>query len=158
MPATTNPEKKLPTPSLENLRTLRPAIHPNCVVCSPTHPFGLHMNFRVTEDSKLAATFDCSQRFEGYTDRLQGGVVSSLMDGIMANCMFACGIPAVTAELATRFRHPVKTDVPAELIAEIVSESHGIYFLKAKLIQEGQLRATAKGKFIEMPKNQANQL
>ena len=152
MPATTN---EMPKPSLDNLAKLQPAIHPNCVVCSQSNPAGLHMKFFVDNDDKFCGTFECPAQFEGYPDRLQGGVVSSLMDGIMANCMFACGIPAVTAELTTRFRHPVKLGIEATLQAEILNESHGVYFLRAKLFQEGQLRASAKGKFIEMPKHES---
>ena len=147
MPVTTS---KLPTPDLAKLNEIRPALHPNCIVCSPSNPAGLKMQFDI-EEGNLVAEFSCPQKFEGYQNRLQGGVISSLMDGIFANYMFACGIAAVTAELSTRFRHPVKTGIPAKLSANLRKESHGVYFLEGKLYQEGQLRSTASAKFIEMP-------
>ena len=147
MPAITS---DLPRPDLAKQNKIRPVLHPNCVVCSPSHPFGLQMQFDL-EDDMLIAEFSCPEKFEGYQNRLQGGVISSLMDGIFANYMFACGIPAVTAELNTRFRHPVKTGVPARITANLKKESHGVFFLEGKLFQENQLRITATAKFIEMP-------
>jgi acyl-coenzyme A thioesterase PaaI-like protein len=35
---------------------------------------------------------------------LHGGVISSILDGTMTNCLFAHGTVAVTAELRVRFR------------------------------------------------------
>ncbi|RPI62864.1 MAG: PaaI family thioesterase, partial [Planctomycetaceae bacterium] len=88
--------------------------------------------------------------YEGYEDVLHGGVISSLLDGAMTNCLFAHGIVAVTAELVVRFRHPVAIDVPVSVIGRIVSSSPPLHITEAKVIQDGVVMAVAKAKFMEM--------
>ena len=109
--------------------------------------------FALTDDGTLCGTFDCPPAFEGYPGQLQGGVVAALLDGTMANWLFANHIVAVTAELTTRFRHPVRTHQPAEIRAQLVRADRGLYLLKATLSQEGQCRADARGKFLVPPPN-----
>lgn len=133
--------------------SLRHRVHPHCFVCGPNNPLGLGVPFALTDDGTLCGTFDCPPAFEGYPGQLQGGVVAALLDGAMANWLFANHIVAVTAELTTRFRHPVRTHQPAEIRAQIVRADRGLYLLKATLSQEGQCRADARGKFLVPPPN-----
>ena len=81
--------------------------HSDCVVCSLSHRRGLCLKFAKHDDGGVQTDFNCDQAFESYKGILHGGVTTSLLDGAMTNCMFAHGIPAVTAELTVRFRHPV---------------------------------------------------
>jgi hypothetical protein len=87
--------------------------------------------------------------FEGYPGLWHGGVTTALLDGAMTNYHFAHGIEALTAELTVRYRHLV--DVRGG-IAERASptESRGnLRLLDAEPQQQGQVKATALGKFIE---------
>ena len=90
--------------------------------------------------------------FEGYAGWVHGGVIASLMDGAMTNCMFAQGVPVVTAELNVRFRHPVATDKAATVRAWVDQSSPPLYLLKAEVAQAEQIKATACGKFMEYPR------
>jgi uncharacterized protein (TIGR00369 family) len=137
------------SPSLDTLERIRAQVHPHCIVCSPQNASGLHLSFTSIEDGQLVAEFACPQRLEGYPGRLQGGVIASLMDGIMANCLFAHGIVAVTTELNVRYRHPVEAGTSAELRGQIERESHGLYFMRAELRQNQKLHVTATAKFFE---------
>lgn len=128
---------------------LRAQAHSNCVVCSPSNDRGLRLQFSASEDGSVQARFDCDQAFEGYTDVLHGGTISSLLDGAMTSCLFAHGHPGVTAELTIRFRHPVRTGKPATVRAWIERCSPPLYVLKAEVVQNGQTKATASGKFME---------
>jgi len=65
--------------------------HPNCIVCSPRHRCGFRLEFVLSEDGSVHAKFDCSKVFEGYPGLVHGGVISSLLDGAMTNCLFAHG-------------------------------------------------------------------
>jgi len=86
---------------------------------------------------------------EGYEGLLHGGMTASLLDGIMTNCLFAHGIVALTAELKVRYREPVAIGPEISLRAWIVQRHPPLYLLKAELIQEGCVRATALAKFME---------
>jgi len=96
--------------------------------------------------------FQCEESFEGYSGILHGGVISSVLDGAMGNCMFAHGLATVTVEMITRFRHPVLTGQKAVVCARITRSSHPLYLLEAEIIQDGKIKATAKGKYYDQPK------
>lgn len=137
-----------------NMSTIRRAAHPNCVVCSPANRSGLQLRFEVLEDGSVETTFDCDERFEGYSGLLHGGAISSLLDGAMANCLFAQGRTGLTGELKVRFRKPVAVDRPSRVRAWIDYASAPYFILKAELCQDGRLKAKAVGKFIEQAASQ----
>ena len=130
---------------------MRNQVHPKCVVCSSANTKGLHLHFDVADDGSVKADFQCDEAFEGYPGVLHGGVISSILDGAMGNCIFACGQAAVTIEMTTRFRHPVTTYSQATVSAKIIRTSHPLYLLEAEIAQDGEIKATAKGKFYNRP-------
>jgi uncharacterized protein (TIGR00369 family) len=129
--------------------TLKEQSHPHCVVCGRSNEHGLGLLFHSTEDGAIEASFECESIFQGYPDMLHGGVICALLDGAMTNCMFANGQATMTAELNVRFRHPVTTGNPATIRAWITSSTRPLHEVAAELIQDGQVKATAKGKFLE---------
>ena len=131
---------------------IRNRVHPKCVVCSFVNGNGLHLEFDVADEGSVTATFQCDEVFEGYPGILHGGVIASILDGAMGNCMFARGLATVTVEMTTRFRHPVAIGMEAVVSARIVRTSHPLYLLEAEIIQDGEIKATAKGKFYDQPK------
>jgi len=131
---------------------IRDLVHPKCVVCSFGNGHGLHLEFDIADDGSVTAAFQCDEAFEGYPGMLHGGVISSILDSAMGNCMFACGQAAVTVEMTTRFRHPVTTYSQATVSARIIRISHPLYLLEAEIVQDGKLKATAKGKYYDQPK------
>jgi acyl-coenzyme A thioesterase PaaI-like protein len=131
--------------------SVRRQAHPNCILCSPHHRSGFRLEFALSDDGSVQAKFDCSEVFEGYPGLLHGGVISSLLDGAMTNCLFAHGHQGVTGELKVRFRHPVITDRPAVVRAWIDRSIPPFYVLHAELIQDEWVKAKATGKFVERP-------
>lgn len=131
------------------LTRIRAQMHDNCVVCSHSNERGLGLEFALSEDGSVQAAFNCDKSFEGYADMLHGGVISSLLDGAMTSCMFAHGCATVTVQLNIRFRHPVVTNKLATVRAWIDRSSPPLYMLKAEILQDQQVKATAAGKFME---------
>ena len=135
----------------ETAADLHQRIHPGCIVCGFTNSKGLHLHFDVHQDGSVSAAFDCDRSLEGYPGVLHGGVISTVLDGAMGHCMFARQQTAVTVEMNTRFRHPVEIGQPATVTAHIKRIAHPLYLLEATIIQNGQVKATAKGKFYDQP-------
>jgi uncharacterized protein (TIGR00369 family) len=131
-----------------DLAETRRLAHRDCVVCSSSNPDGLGVNFEMSDDGGVKAVFRCEQNFEGYRGLIHGGVISSLLDGAMTNCVFSRGHVAVTAELRIRFKHPVVVGPPATIRAWIDRQDRSIYFVAAELTQNGEIKATAEGKFL----------
>ena len=90
------------------LTNIRKRLHPNCVVCSRSNTRGLQLEFDLCEDGSVAANFELDETLEGYPGILHGGVISSVFDGVMGNCLFAQGCTPVTAVLNIRFRRSVR--------------------------------------------------
>ena len=131
------------------LAKMRDRVHPRCVVCGPSNNAGLRLEFMASGLGEVSARFDCAADYEGYSGILHGGVVATLVDGAMTNCLFAQGVPAVTAGLTVRFRHPVVTGVPATVRAWIERSSSARHVLRAEIVQGAQIKTTAVGRFLQ---------
>ena len=131
------------------LARTRGRAHGNCIVCSPSNMRGLRLEFMLSEDGCVEASFGCDKAFEGYPNILHGGVVSSLLDGAMTNCLFAHGYIAVTVELNVRFQHPVVVAEPTTVRAWIDQSWRPLHVVKAEVLQNQGVKATAVGKFLE---------
>ncbi len=123
--------------------------HPNCIVCGSKNECGLRLEFLMLDDGSIQTHFNCNAIYEGFPDMLHGGVIASLLDGTMTNCLFAHGHTGVTGELKVRFRHPVVTGRRSLVRAWIEESSPPYHLLKAELIQDQQVKARATGKFLE---------
>jgi len=154
------------SPGRARLWSRRGLRSPACLALCPRHhkhgaetsQFGLQLEFTVSEDGGVQAAFDCSKTFQGYGGLLHGGVISSLLDGAMTNCLFAHGQQGITGELKVRFRHPVVTDRPAIVRAWIERSIPPFHVLQAELIQDEWVKARATGKFVERPHFEANRM
>jgi uncharacterized protein (TIGR00369 family) len=122
--------------------------HPGCVVCGG-HDAALDLDFRLAEDGAVEAVFECVDRLQGYPDRLHGGVLCMLIDGAMANCLFAHGLAGVTAELKVRFRQAAILGRSVKVRAHITERLAPLFRLQAEVVQENSIVATAEGTFLD---------
>jgi uncharacterized protein (TIGR00369 family) len=109
------------------------------------------VDFTEDGDGGVEGSFACDEEFAGYPGCVHGGVVSSLLDGAMTNCLLARGCVAVTADLRIRFRQPVATGRPATVRAWLDRSRRRVHVVGAELRQGGKVRATAVGKFMRLP-------
>lgn len=97
-----------------------------CFACGPKNPFGLKLSFREQDDTYLSE-FIGQQQHQGYDGILHGGIVSTLLDEIMARYLYAKGMTAVTARLEVRFNKPTPIGVPLLLKGRITKNKGRIY-------------------------------
>ncbi len=121
--------------------------HPACLVCGSRRADGLALRFERQADGSVAAQFDCSAVFQGYPDRLHGGVVAMLLDAAMTHCLFARNIAGLTAKLNIRYHRGVMLGVPAMVRARIVDAESPLYYLEAEVVQGQDICAAAKATF-----------
>lgn len=138
-----------PRTSRDGAQEVRLRSHPRCVVCAPENLRGLGLRFVTRKDGSVESRFDCSPALEGYPQQLHGGVIALLLDSAMTNCLFAHGHVAVTGELKIRFRHPVSTSEVATVRAWIERSRPPLHAMTARVIQDGQVMASASAKFME---------
>lgn len=133
------------------LAKVREKAHANCIVCGRCNERGLGLDFSPSEDGSVEATFYCGKALEGYSNVVHGGVVSTVLDGAMTSCLFARGRSAVTALLDIRFRHPLRTGRTAAVRAWVRKATPPLYVVEAEVSQQGQVKATATGTFMDQP-------
>lgn len=125
-------------------------LHAGCVVCSRRNPRGLGLRFRPAADGcGVTAEFPCDADFQGYDGLIHGGVVSMLLDGAMAHCLFHQGRAGHTGELVVRFRQGVLVGHPATVSARLVRSKGRMHELSAELRQDGAVKAEATARFME---------
>ncbi len=131
--------------------------HPNCLLCGNKNPWSLQLKFVADEDGNVSTLFKGRHVLQGYSGVLHGGVIASLLDSAMTNCLFRQGINAVTGELKVRYRHPVPCKAELVLRAGIKSSKRPLFHMKAELLLENKLMAKATAKFMETPEIEIGQ-
>ncbi|WP_425058418.1 hypothetical protein SCACP_30690 [Sporomusa carbonis] len=115
-----------------------------CFACGPRNPIGLKLNFREENDTYLT-TFTPGPEHQGYDGIVHGGLVSTLLDEIMARYLYAKGLNAVTAKLEVRFRHPTPIGRELTVSSWITGRRGKMYELAGKVtLPDGTV--TAEGK------------
>ena len=123
--------------------------HPACIACGVRNGDSLGLRFVEEAGGAVVGSFACDGKYQGYPDRLHGGVIAMLADAAMTHCLFLRRISAVTGKLKLRFPRPVEVGLDATVRATLVNNSPPLFELKAEIWQAGTLRATAEGLFIE---------
>jgi len=121
--------------------------HSNCVICGTNDPLGLGLEFKIETDNSMSVFVRDGSLFQGYSDRMHGGIISVLFDAAMTHCLFAHGIVGVTASLNVRFRQAVIPDRPIAVRAHIEKQKSHLCLLEGTLQQDGELKSSAKAKF-----------
>lgn len=77
----------------------------NCFVCSRTNPVGLHADID-EGDKKAWCKWTVKEEYVGYTNVLHGGILSAIMDDLMAHATYSLGVEVVTAHLEMDYKSP----------------------------------------------------
>ena len=128
-------------------------MHPHCWVCSDANEHGLAMDYREDETGAVEGSFPCHVNFTGYPGFLHGGIVSALLDGAMTNCLMARGTPGLTARLEVRYLKPVLIGRPAVVKGWWEKSRGALHMMGAELSQDGEILATATGRFMDYPED-----
>ena len=119
----------------------------NCFVCGPDNPAGLHLNFQESED-EIYTRLRFAAHFQGWKGVTHGGLVSTLLDEIMAKAVQARGMYGVTAEMCVRFRRPVPTEIEVEVSGRVMEVRKRLVFTEGEIKDlDGSILASAKATF-----------
>ncbi len=116
-----------------------------CFACGPLNPIGLKLSFQ-EENNKYIATFTAGPEHQGYDGIVHGGIISTLLDEIMARHIYAKGINAVTAKLEIKYRQPTPVGQPLTVTGWITSNKRGRIYETAGTIALPDGTVTAEGK------------
>lgn len=124
-----------------------------CFVCGKENKNGLQLDIHMDEKSGTAwAETVIDEKFCGWTGVVHGGIVSSLLDELMAYAAFTVYKSGVTGELTVRFRKPVPTGKKIRIEGKIDSNKGRIIFTSAKILFENTVMAESIGKMVMIKK------
>lgn len=132
----------------------------NCFGCGTLNPIGLHLHFYVlTKQDGVWAPWMPTREYEGYGGMIHGGIISTLMDEILAWTLYARETWAVTAKLSTTYRKPVEVGKSVRLIGRVVRDRGRVIELHGEIRAEADdaLLAEAEATFMRVPAAQATQ-
>lgn len=130
----------------------------NCFGCGRLNTHGLHLELVPDPDGDgVIARFVPSLHEEGYTGMVHGGIISTVMDEVMAWSLYRQGIWAVTGELTTRYRKPVLLGEPTIARGSVLRDRGRAIEMHGEIRREtdGLLLAEGKATFIRVPRHQA---
>lgn len=117
-----------------------------CFACGPQNPFGLKLAFQEENDTYISH-FTGQKHHQGYDGIMHGGIVSTLLDEIMARYLYAKGMTAVTARLEIRYLKPTPIDVPLTIRGRIVNHKGRIYETEGTIeLPDGTITAQGTAK------------
>ena len=122
----------------------------NCFVCGSKNTFGLRIKFRL--DGEICRTeFTPDERHQGYDNILHGGVLFSILDDVMANCLFLNGVKCYSARSEIRYRSPVEIFTPLRFEGFVEKTKKSFVFLRGLgfKIKDDQLIAEVKSTFVK---------
>ena len=97
-----------------------------CFACGPKNPFGLKLSFREQDDTYISE-FTGQPQHQGYDGIMHGGIVSTLLDEIMARYLYAKGMNGVTGRLEVRYNKPTPIGVPLLIKGRITKGKGRLY-------------------------------
>lgn len=133
---------------------VRPLKDHNCFGCGVLNPIGLHLKFyRLPGDDGVWAPWIPTTDYEGYGGMIHGGIISTLMDEILAWSLYARETWAVTARLTTTYRKPVQVGQPVRLIGRVMRDRGRLIELHGEIRSEADdaLLAEAEATFMRVP-------
>lgn len=119
--------------------------HANCFACGAREG-GLGLAFRSRCSGVVVGECTIDDTYQGYEGVVQGGIVATVLDCAMTNCLFADDIQAMTARLDVRFSEPVLVGEELTVEARLVGHRGPVFELEAEIIQCGSVRASAKAR------------
>ena len=132
-----------------------------CFVCGMKNVAGVQVRFyeTVADDGtpEILARFTGQPCHQGYPGRMHGGVLTGVLDETIARAInYASGVVVerwgITAELTTRFLHPVPLAVEISARGRVHTHNRRIFTGSGEvLLPDGTLAVRAEGKFLKLP-------
>ncbi len=122
-----------------------------CFVCGPDNPRGLKIKVKYFPEDMAAETeLALSREFQGWADVIHGGILSTLLDEMMAHAVWHFAGPGLTLSMEVRFHHPLKPDEAIRVRGVLTASNSSRRTAEAEIIRQSDHRriASAKSRFL----------
>jgi hypothetical protein len=131
----------------------------NCFACGQLNVHGLQLRLHA-RDGRCWTELSLPRRFEGWTSIVHGGVVSAILDEVMAWSLIDQGRLGFTARLAVEFRRPVPIETPIRAEGWITGRRRRRFDTAARIVDSGTegVFAEATAVYLAAPIDQETEL
>jgi uncharacterized protein (TIGR00369 family) len=120
----------------------------NCFACGGQNPIGMRLEIELG-DGTARTEWTAGPDFVGWEDKIHGGILSTLLDEVMAWAPSSYDSWAVTAEMTTRFRAPANPGERLTADARVTKRRRRIYEVHGEVHgEDGRMVAEADGRFL----------
>ena len=131
----------------------------NCFGCGRSNQHGLHLALMADPEGDGVVThFTPPAHTEGYPGMVHGGIISTMLDEVMAWSLYRHGIWAVTGELTIRYKEPVLIGEPLMARGWMVRDRGRVIEVAGEIRSDPQGDVLAEGisRFVRVPAAQAD--
>ncbi len=131
----------------------------DCFACGELNEHGLHLILHVTPEGCWTET-TLASRFQGWDAVAHGGIVTTLLDEVMAWSVIGRDTWGVTARLSVAFRKPVPVGTPIRAEGRVVEDRRRMFRTAGRVLDAatGDVLADAEGTFVAAPPEQLARL
>ena len=135
----------------------QPADH-HCFACGATNPIGMHLQIDLGE-GEASADWSPGADFVGWSDRVHGGLLATVLDEVMAWAPTSDDAWAVTSSFTVTFHSPASPEEALRARGWVESRRRRIYSVRGEVRgQDGRIVAEARGTYLGASPSQKAEL
>jgi uncharacterized protein (TIGR00369 family) len=120
----------------------------NCFACGRENPIGMGLHIELG-DGTATTTWTAGDDFVGWSDKVHGGIIATLLDEVMAWAPSSFDSWAVTAEMAVRFRSPALPGEEMVATGRVANRRRRIYEVTGEVLgADGRVIAEGSGRYL----------
>jgi uncharacterized protein (TIGR00369 family) len=120
----------------------------HCFACGRDNPIGMRLRIELGE-GEARTEWTAGEDYVGWSDKLHGGIIATLLDEVMAWAPSSFDSWAVTAEMTVRFRSPALPGERLEATARVTDRRRRIYEVQGEVRGvDGRLVAEGSGRYL----------
>jgi uncharacterized protein (TIGR00369 family) len=121
-----------------------------CFACGAENQQGLRLKIQDTTGG-VKAKIKLPPHFQGYSDVVHGGIVSTILDELAVWAAYKKGFRSATAEISVRFRIPMRTEEEYEAFGAVTRVKYGLVQAEAEIKdKDGRTVAAAAVKLFKI--------
>lgn len=130
----------------------------HCFACGTTNPIGMGLKIELG-DRRASTTWEPGPDFVGWSDRVHGGLLATVLDEVMAWAPASEDAWAVTSRLEIRFHSPAEPGEALRADGWVEGQRRRIYDIRGEIHgADGRLVAEATGRYLGASPSQKAEL
>jgi acyl dehydratase len=131
----------------------------NCFACGTLNTGGLHLDLHV-DGERCWTDLSIPARFQGWDEIAHGGIVSTILDEVMAWSLVDADNWGLTARLTIDFKRPVPLDRPIHAEGWITQARRRIVTTAGRIVDtgSGETLATAEAMYVAATEGRKSEL